>query len=434
MIALLRAHFKRVLSRRGKRDLIRRLVYTVSLTVSVRMIGLAAASWFLSTTFANAQSLTEARVLELARAQAPAVIAARRSARQSSARATGVGLHPNPQIAFQRQESFAPNAESQDVLQVNVPIDLSGRRRATRFLAELSAAESNVNAESVQLAISARALEIFYGALATKRRVVLLTHAQEALDDAARILVSRESVGEASGYQRARLTLAVELARSRLGRAELELELVTGELSALLGAPVNDVEGSFEVEPPGPISSLLERAQEHRPELSSLDARLDLARRAERASDMGWFPTLTVTGGYNRLRGDEVGHGYTVGLRVGIPVFSRGQGQAREADAALEALRNYQGVAATSVESEVATARARVLGMLAERERFRRATTEPSALLMRAAASGFRGGERNLVELLDAQRALFDVADRQIGLDLSTRLADIALRRATGSL
>ena len=400
-----------------------------------RIFGLLLITIATTSGVARAQdSWTDRRVTDRARERAPLLVGARGSATRARARAEGVGLYPNPSVDYERQESFAPNAQAQDLLRVVVPFDLSGRRDAARLLAELSADELETDASSLGLELAAQALEQFYRALAAERRVTLLGEAQVILDEAARILASRQAAGEASGYERARLSLEAELSRSGLARATLDVSVSTQELAGLLGEPgsVGSLSGDFEVAPPASLDELLRRAAHDRPDLASLERRLAIARSARSAAETAWIPTFALFGGYNRQEGPLVGHGYSVGLRLDIPLFDRGQGEQAEASAAVAALEEYGDVLRIAVRARVAAARTQLEGMLAERARFAESTGEATQLLVRAATSGFQGGERSLVELLDARRAALDVAERRLALDLAVRLADVELRRATG--
>jgi len=54
--------------------------------------------------------------------------------------------------------------------------------------------------------------------------------------------------------------------------------------------------------------------------------------------------------------------------------------------------------------------------------------------LVRAAESGYREGERSVLELLDAERARAEVEGRRLDLSLAEKRADIVLRAARGEL
>ena len=379
---------------------------------------------------------TEARVAAIARQRAPVVRSTTAAAQQARARATGIGLHPNPSLEWERQESFAPNAQSQDLVRATIPLALSGERRAARWLAELEAVGAEAEAASAARLVTAQALSLFYEALAAQRRLGVLRETQSALDEASRVLASRQAAGEAAGYDTARLALASELARSRLRGVEIDLAETLEGLAALLGEPVSAsaLSGDFEVAQPETVDALVARAEREHPLLETLDTRRTTARRARDAAATAWIPELAVVAGYNRQDGPRVGHGYAVGLQVDIPLFDRGQGKVAEADAVLASSGAYADALRASIRARVRGAHARLEGLLLERDRLARATGDTRELLLRAARAGFRGGERSLVELLDAHRAARDVTERLLALDLAVRLADIHLRRTTGAL
>ena len=193
------------------------------------------------------------------------------------------------------------------------------------------------------------------------------------------------------------------------------------------------LEGELTPPSPPPIAALVTSAEARRPDLSALARADEAARRARAAADFSWVPRLSVEGGYNRQDGPLVGHGYAVGLSAEIPLFDHGQGERRaaEASAAVGDLRaRYEAV----VETRIRVSHARLTRLLEERARFESESAEPVELLVRAATSGYQGGERSVVELLDARRAATEVAERRVALSLAARLAQIALAREAGGL
>ncbi len=397
---------------------------------------LAIAMLFLPCAAHAQERWTEPRVLALVAVGSPTVLAARVHSARARARGEGVGLYPNPSVDWERQESFEPNAQTQDVVRATVPVDLSGRRDAERLLAELDAESSAAETARARLEASAAALALFYRALALERRVSALREAQAGLDGAGRIVASRARAGEASGYEHARLALEIELARSRLTESEAERAMAIGVLGALVGsdAGADALEGDFDVAMPERLDTLLARAEERRPEIASLAVRRALASRARGAAELAWIPRAEIFGGYNLQVGPQVGHGYAIGLRLELPLFDRGQGHATEADAALAALEAQARAARAAVRAEVGAAHARLVAALAERARFSAVSGDALALVLRAVEAGYAGGERTLLELLDARRAALEVAMQQLALDVAVRLADVELRRSGGEL
>lgn len=379
---------------------------------------------------ASAQTWTEGDVTALARARSVDVLAASVRARRADAEARTAGLLPNPSVEWERQEAFAPNAQTQDIVRLVVPLELSGRPATRRALAEAEARLSEAEAEAVALDAVAAARAAFHRALAAERRVAVFEEQRDALAEALRVMESRRAAGEVSGYETARLSIGVELARSQAAQARVEADAARARLAALFGAdPPDALEGELAPPPPPPLAALL-GAAETRADLRALARADEAGQRARASAAYAWIPRLSIEGGYNRQDGPVVGHGYALGASAEIPLFDHGQAerQAAEASAALAELRD---TAASRVDSLIGMSHARLTALLAERARFEAETAPQVERLARAATSGYRGGERTVVELLDARRAATDVAERRIALALAARLAEIALTRQT---
>lgn len=388
---------------------------------------------------AHAQVWTEEDVAQMAAERAVEVRAALARAELARARAGSEGLYPNPSIDWERQEAFAPNAQAQDLVRATVPLDFSGRRGARRALAEVEASLAEADAAVIRAEAVEGALLAFYGGLAAERRLRSYQETQEAIDEASRVVRSREATGEASGYASARLAIEAELARSRLEEARLQASTRRALLAALLGAPAppERLSGTLDVEAAPALAALLSDAASRRPERAALRDAESAAGRARSAADFAWVPRLDLSGGYNRQQGQSeniVGHGYTVRLAVEIPLFDHGQRERAESAAASSGVTARREALEARVTAEVRAQHARLVGLLAERRRFETSVAEPLEVLSRAAASGYREGERTVIELVDAQRAVADARERAVALDLAARNAEIALRRASGAL
>lgn len=358
---------------------------------------------------------------EVARAEAEAERARRG--------AEGAGRLPNPTLGFERQEAFSPNAQSQDLLALNWPIQLSGRARTERALAEVDASMAELELERARLEFLARSLELFYVALGRAQRTQHLETGVEVLMEAERMIQSRQAAGDASGYETERIALELSFARSRTAQARLEADSARAELGALVGTD-DAPSGDFRVESPAPESELMTRARRDRRDGNALRAWVDSANDAQRRARRGGLPDLTLIVGYNRQRA-PTGHGYALGAEITLPFFDRNQGPRGEADALADRAQVVQDTWDRRVLAEVRGARARLDALIRERERF--AETDAGSLVQ-AAIAAYREGERTLVELIDARRAALDVHLRRTELDLQVRLADVALRRATGAL
>jgi outer membrane protein TolC len=128
----------------------------------------------------------------------------------------------------------------------------------------------------------------------------------------------------------------------------------------------------------------------------------------------------------------ETRTGYVAGVSVSLPIFSRGQELRAEASA-------RQRLAAAEVKAEerarsVDEVRAREVLASARREiaRFIAVTRDRVEVLERAVHSGYREGDRSVLELVDVERVRAQVQRRLLELELLAKRAEIELRAVRG--
>lgn len=381
---------------------------------------------------AGADPVTEADVIRLSQSLDADMLAARAAALVAEAEQVRAGLYPNPSLGWERESSPGRVAgrEIEDAFFLTLPIELSGRRAAQSALARSSAANARARAARTRSGAVATALEVFYGALAADRDADILAQAVTRLEEAARVVRRRHEEGTTSGYEFTRIQLESELARSRLSDARTRASAARATFAALLGFGADAIElrGDLAIAPKrdsAPTAS-------QRPSLALLYASAAEARKARSAARWAWIPALSLSGGVRISEATESRYGYVAGASLSLPLFSRGQDLLAESSARQGLAVAETRAAERVIRVEEARAREQLLATQAELERFTQATADRVELLVRAAESGYREGDRSVVELLDAQRARTDVERRRLELELMAVRADIQRRAATG--
>jgi cobalt-zinc-cadmium efflux system outer membrane protein len=381
---------------------------------------------------------SEGDVVRLALARAPEVLAAEAAVARAEAAAAGTGLAENPTIGYQREQLLGDPARAHDVVALRVPLDLSGRRGARRSLARVGASAVALEAVDVRRQAVAFVLDAFWEAVAGAQRIAIAERAEATLAEADRVMTRREAEGTVSGYERARLAIAAELARSRVAEARTHERLARARLGVIVDPTAGEppaVAGDLDTVAPEDRTNAIERALRRRRELAEAGRTLRLASAATDRAATAWLPVVTVIGGWNAERaGDTDDSGFVAGVEVEVPVFARGQDVRGESAAAARAARVRLHGLRARIASEVGIADARLVAARAERARLQAAVAPHLEALARATAAGYREGERTLLELVDAQAALAEVEERQLDLALEAKRAEVALRIATGEL
>lgn len=379
--------------------------------------------------------LNEAEVIRLARSKHPAASVAQARQRISDARAQLAAPLPNPTIEWTRESVETGPVGSQDFFVATFSLDIAGPR-TERALIAADVASSQLDSTVTRAGAVVEALLAYYGIVFAEQRVDLLADAAADLDEAARVLRSREAVGRASGYESARLIIASQLSRSQLAQARAEVDGEKSRLAILLDLPgpivVQDT--SLKLAAMDEVAGWALLDGRSNPSVQKATRSQQRSQQAVERSKLTWIPTIDLSAGMTHVNQVERGYGYVLGVSLGLPVFDRGQalrGRARAAHMLASARSNAlrQTINAEAARQLLLHRSARDQLEQLEANVLRHVTT-----LVEAARSGYREGERTIVELLDAQRTQTEVAQRRLDLRRTAKFAEIRLRSAAGEL
>jgi cobalt-zinc-cadmium efflux system outer membrane protein len=379
---------------------------------------------------ADAETLTEADVVRIARTRDARVVAAGEAASLAAAEEIRASLYPNPSLTWEREYLPVGSPTTENFLFVTLPVDLTGRRPAESALARSRASDTRAAALRTRNDAVVRSLDAFYTALAAERDAQILSRAVMRLDEAARVVRRRHEEGITAGYERARLEVEAELARSRLREAEARARAARATLTEILaignGAGI-DLSGDLTtIDPPA------SGAPEERQSIRLLwDAEAE-ARRARAAAGWAWIPALSVSGGLRTAEVNDSRQGYVAGLSLSLPLFSRGQDLVAESLARGRLAAAEARAAEREARIEEARAREQLVSAREEISRFAASTGERIDRLERAALGGYHEGERSVTDLVDAERARTEVNRRRLDLELQAKRAELRLRAAWG--
>jgi cobalt-zinc-cadmium efflux system outer membrane protein len=384
---------------------------------------------------ALAKDYSEADVIRLAQAQDPDLLTARQAVLVAQAQRLEAGLHPNPSVGWDREHfpGGASASESEDALSVSIPIDLSPRRSTLGHLAQSDVAVAGAQAALTQTAVVVRALRLFYHLLVEQQRGQIEQRAADRLKEAARVVKRRTQEGKASNYDLVRIEVEAALVASTHRQTQARAAGIQAVLQSLLGIQGGAVSFRGSLDPDGRIAaSKAPENESSRSSLRLLRAAASRAGDADAAAKQTWIPVLQVSGGPRIGRADETRYGYVAGMSVEIPLFSGG-GELR---ARAEARHRHAQARADAAQRSGQIERARAQRVLSaaqnELQQLDKSTLDRVDSLERAAESGYREGERSIVEFLDARRIRSTIQVRRLELTRSLKQAEIALRAARG--
>jgi cobalt-zinc-cadmium efflux system outer membrane protein len=383
-----------------------------------------------------ADDLTEADVVRMARIEDLDAVAAREAVGVAEAERLQTTLVPNPSVDWSHEYVPGDTAPvtSEHSISFTLPIDPSTRRTVRDHLGHANVARARSQALRGQSDVIAETLVLFYQLMAEQQRRLILQHFVDRLTEAARVVARRLEAGTVSGYDHTRIEIEGELAATTLRQSEARIGSVRAELSLRLGVGASEHTFSGSLEPDARFTGeppTTTRPPQRR-SLDLLRTAEHLAREARGAAAWAWIPELSLSAGPRVGTTGDIRLGYVLGLSADLPLFSRGDGMRvrAEAEHRLALARSAAAERATRIER----LRTRHSWTTARREagRFNDATRGRIERLERAVESGYREGERSIIELLDAHRARADIDLQSLALALAAKQAELALRASQG--
>jgi cobalt-zinc-cadmium efflux system outer membrane protein len=374
-----------------------------------------------------AAPLTFDAALDFATGRNLRVEAARRQRAIREASVRTAGQIPNPDLSGDASRDVPHQS-----INLDVPLELGGKRSRRVDLAreELSLAETDVQVELRTLRRQLR--EAFYSLVAANERVRLT---ENALEIATRVRDIAQARFDAGAVPR------LEVLQAQLGvdRASIDLDLVRS-LQTSVRATLNGVLNLSPDQPTEVTGSLTDRTastpsyEEARRialasniDLVSLDRQAAVEGRRTELLRAERVPTPIFSVGALFNAPGEFGVGPRFGVSMGVPLFSRNQGEIAGSMAAAAQLRAQRAAEQRTIENALFGTIARIQ---AQRQRTNAYTQRlvPTAVdLESLAEESYRAGRTPVLSVLDAQRTVRDVREEalQAALDVQTSVAEL---------
>lgn len=380
--------------------------------------------------------LTLDQALNRARLKAPVLLSAKARIDEARGRLKGASilLQSNPALEGTIGPRFSDRGNTTDGdISVTQDFEAIGRRSA-----RIAGAQAGVTREIAASRETGRALLrdvaiAFMRALAVNEKLKVLMTAEQVSSSFLETAERRYQAGDIpilevnlakNGAARARAEL-------RSGRAEMAISL--GELRVLLGMSPDEefiVSGDLTSPRKYDLTALVSTAED-RPDIKVLESELQGALSDMRLGNTFKSPDFGVIARYQRDQGDNIVQG---GVRVTLPVFSRGQELTATGRARAARIRGELEAIKTAIRSEIKTAfdaytyRAEALQEL---ERLALPSLLENETLARRS---YEEGEIGLAELLLIRREILETRLAYVTTLVDAALAGVDLEFKSGVL
>ena len=360
--------------------------------------------------------------------------------RAREARALQAGLRPNPALSVDIEDIAGTGPQrgvdsAETTVSLSQLVELGGKRLRRREAALRERDLAWWDYETTRADVLADVTKAFVAVLGAQQRAALLEDLRRVAEESVRTVQRTVEAGAVSPVEidRARVVLSrtmidvTQLTRT-LAAARLALAALWGGTRADFAAVAGDLDA---VTAPGDYSALSADIDKN-PDLARWAAELaarDAVLALERSRRV---PDVTLAAGVRRLNETDSG-ALVFGFTMPLLVFDRNQG------AILEARRRMEKARAERDAVQVATRSA--LGRAYEdlAAAFERATTLRDQVIPQARAAyegslaAYRQGLFRNIEVLDAQRTLFELRGQYIEALAAYHVARADLERLSGT-
>lgn len=380
-----------------------------------------------------AGSLTLQAAIALAEQANAQVSAAARELDAAGAAVMQAGALPNPELATLFEDRDRDTRTT--TVQINQPISFSGQRLARIRAAEHARDIAGVDLGMAQTDIRASVIAAFYEVVIGQERLQLAQAAAGLAQRGTEIAAKRVAAGKVSPVDATRARIAEAGARAELNQAQSALRLARQRLSSHWGnalprfdAAIGAADNFPLARTAGDTTRQLDQApgiRRARMEVERRRALTDVERRRR-------IPDVTVSLGAKR--DEQLGRNQVIlGFSMPIPAFDRNQGNIGEALAREDKARDELALLRVQVEGQA----------MAAWEAFNVASAEAATLAkdvlpdaqgaLDAAMKGFEYGKFNFLDVLDAQRTLFQVRTQYLRALADAHRAQATLDRLLGT-
>lgn len=380
----------------------------------------------------SVDSISFLRALELASSASPELAAARRELAASRALISQAGARPNP-ILSASQDGIRGDAP-ETTLELSQEIELGGKRSARIEAAQRAMDVAAADLQDAQARLRGAVMGAYYDVLTAQERLDLAQAASKLAKQAVNVANRRVRAGMVSPVEETRARVAATGVQVELAQATAELEAARTRLAANWGNPqprFERVKEPVEAVPPLPELAELYSRLNDSAQLTRARREAERRRAALELERTNRFSNVTVSVGAQRS--DE--YNGTLGLvsiSMPLPLFDRNQGNIGAAQERAYQAQDELNAVHIRLKSELSQAHMRLRTARQQFELLRNDMLPSAQSAYEAASKGFELGKFTFLDVLDAQRTLFQARSQYLSALSQANQAAAEIARIVG--
>jgi len=347
--------------------------------------------------------------------KSPVLAASGSRADAASANRSQAGALPNPELSIEAENIFGDDEfEGLDSAEITYGVEqlveLPGKRGSRVNIAESETARSYLERDAAQLDLI-RDVTIAYAELVAAQQELSILEEERGLAAEVRDSVAAKvEAGKEPPIQKNKAQIELSSSEIALDRARRMAIAKKQTLAALMGSDTAD----FAVQP-GSLPAVtepepLETYQAHvaqTPDVQTLEAGVTQAQAALSLEKANVLPDPTVSLGVKQFREDD-SQAFVAGVSLPIPVFNINRAGIERAGHELNAAKLDQRSGQLSLQTTLIETYGNFTSAYREASALQTAVLPGAEEAFQFARGGYDAGKFGYLEVLDAQRTLFD--------------------------
>ncbi|PPC92937.1 MAG: cobalt-zinc-cadmium resistance protein [Methylotenera sp.] len=381
------------------------------------------------------KSLTLQQALSLALEVNPEIAVSIREREAFEGVKTQAAVRPNPTISTSIQDTRRDNRQT--FLQLNQEIELGNKRQVRIEAADALYSKANLELDQKKAEIHADTVAAFYEVLVAQEKLNLSKSSVDIADAARDASTKRVQAGKSSPVEETKSKIAASAARIELSQANALLISARKKLAALWGdlAPTFVLaEGNVALLPEfAPLADLTMKL-ELAPSIQLAKSEIASRNALTKIEQSKATPNITLSAGV--VNNQELGgiNQALLGLSMPIPIFDRNQGNLQEAVSREYKAQDELTLLQNQLQTQLAMQYEQFIASKAMAKSYEAEILPGAQSAFDAATKGFQAGKFNFLDVLDAQRTLFQAKTQYIQALLNAHQAVAEIERILGDV
>ncbi len=384
------------------------------------------------------QSITLEAATALALQANPNIAIVMRGRDVESAQALQAATRPNPTLSGQVQDLRSQNRIA--ILAISQQLETAGKRDKRMAAADATLAIADADILIAQAEISAKTYAAFYQVLAAQQAQTLAQELLKIAIASKQVTAKRVSAGKVSPVEETKAKVAEAGLKIELANANQQLAAAKQRLGSLWkdGLETNthaDYRAVGELEKLGNIATLDDFMTQLAESPRLKKAALTVTQKQALSNIELSKQTPDVTVSLGAQRNEELG-GITqaiIGLSIPIPVFDKNKGNLQSAKAREFQAADEKTALENQLQTELMDAYSRRQLQVEASSMYQNDILPGAQSAYEAARKGFEFGKFSFLEVLDAQRTLFQANTQYIQALALARLAEADMQNILGT-